>query len=162
MCKPLIHRNCSINVVSFVAGNPVLRPSQTPSLNFDHISCFILELSIISMMCCTGDWTNFRSGLQLRWLFLFLLLLLLARQFQCRTHMTWPQTLLFGHDCGERSRKAMGSASAAVGQSFLHFSELATFLICACALVSCCRHPSVTHSPPLEVMSNWGVDPLCL
>lgn len=41
-----------------------------------------------------------------------LLFLLMARQFQCRTHMTWPQTWLLGHDCREGRKSMVGISSS--------------------------------------------------
>lgn len=99
---------------------------------------------------------------------IFLLFLLLARQFQCRTHMTWPQTLLFATTVvgPAASRKPCpahpkSEAAAAVGQSFLHFSKLATFLICACALVSCTHHHRPLCSITLRRLNVqlWCLDP---
>lgn len=102
-------------------------------------------------------------------------------QLQCDTHMTWPQTLLVvqadrqthGGDCNQaRCRFCTTLVASLVDlqlgsgswQTFLQSSELATFLICACALVTCCLLPvclssawsSLLSVALLQMMFNCG------
>lgn len=117
MAKSLVFENSSINKVSIVAAAQFCEHPWHSALYFDHISGFTLELSIISMMRCTGDWTNFRfpriaAGVAAHPHPISLLFLLMARQFQCRTHMTWPQTWLLGHDCREGRKSMVGISSS--------------------------------------------------